>query len=135
MFKALNPYQLLAQAKMPVDCIELGRTPELSRFHCQKGKAWEWLTWADFRRRRLEVKMPGASDRTSMISMGDFLLDFAVRVSEQISTFKPFPPVPWDPTDPVRRWLLPYLRVSNIDELKDLLDNDIASLRKAIEQD
>lgn len=135
MFTALNPYQLLAEAKMPVDGIELGRTLELSRFHCQQGMEWEWLSWADFHRRRLPVEKPGSPAGTATISLGRFLLDFAVWVREQLNSFKTLPLVPWDPTHPVRAWLLPYLRVSNIDALKTLLDNDIAVLRQMAQED
>ena len=125
MFKALNPYQLLRVANGTVKSIRLGRTPELTQFFCtEDGGASRWRSWDDF------IRVPGKRG-----PMGKFLLECAEYVRDGVGRLKPAPSSPWDPTggEDELAWLLPYLTVTDLEELLKLLDTDIEMIRRAVQ--
>jgi hypothetical protein len=135
MFKLLNPYQMLSQnSNMPIDNIELGRTPELSRFHWSTGDTQMWLNWRDFSRRIIIVSNARTNKKES-ISVGHYLFDVASWLKGELNMIKSSVSLPWHPEDPVRKWLLPYVKVSNMDELRAMLDEDIALMQNTLNQD
>ena len=134
MFCILNPYQLLSQGNMPIDRIELGRTPERSRFHWKVDDKGEWLDWKYFSKRTLVVKK-GNGNGEETITVAEYLLSVAEWLKGKLLSIKRSESMIWDPGDHERKWILPYLKVSDVEEIKKMLDDDIALLMNAVKQD
>jgi hypothetical protein len=133
MFKALNPYQFLAVKGTPADRIELGRTPELSRCRWLAGGQPEWLTWKAFCQQIIPVRSkPGQTNSNEEMPVGKFLLHHAERLRAELDSSTT---LAWDPADQLRAWLSPYLTVTTLDDVKALLDQDIALLRETIQSE
>jgi hypothetical protein len=133
MFKAFNPYQFLAVKGTPADRIELGRTPELSRCRWRAGDQTEWLTWEAFCQRIIPVlSKPGQTNSNEEMSVGQFLLHHAERLRGDLDSSTA---LAWDPADKLRAWLSPYLTATTLDDVKALLDQDIALLRETIKSE
>lgn len=135
MFKLLNPYLMLSpDNNMPVDRIELGRTPELSRFYWNTGDTQMWLNWRDFSRRTIIVSNTRTKKKET-VPVGNYLFDVANWLKGELNTIKSPISLPWHPEDPARKWFLPYVKVSDMDELRAMLDEDIELIQKTLNQD
>ncbi len=133
MFKAFNCYQFLAVPGAPADRIELGRTPDVSRVRWLKDDKAEWLLWRAFCQQILPTRRrQGRTDLADETPVGQYLLTHAEWLRGELNSLKTFH---WDPGDQLRAWLSPYLTATTIDDVKALLDQDIALLRETIQSD
>jgi hypothetical protein len=133
MFKALNPYMLVAMdtSQMPITGIWPGVTPEeteLSLESRQVGGATRRHKWTDVAGvRYYNVKVNGRSKGNR--ALAEILVEYAKWMDDEVSKWKdPIPPRPWDPLDEIRQWFSPYLRVANVADLRQALADDVAML-------
>ena len=132
MFKALNPYMLMAMEEIPVADIRVGATPEetVLLIDLKQGRELEHKAWSEVAGVPCyDVRINGK--RKGNRSLADIFLEFAQWVESEVSTWKdPIGARPWHPKDGPRQWLSPYLRVANVAELRKALAEDIGMLKK-----
>lgn len=131
MFKAMNPYMLVAMEQIPVSDIIPGPTPDQTRLviDLKKGAGPELRTWSEVAGiRHFEVKINGRS--RGIRSLAEILLEFAQWIEAEIADWKdPISVRPWDPDDELRQWFSPYLKVAKVAELRSALADDIVLLK------
>jgi len=140
MFKALNPYMLIAMdtTEMPISDIWPGGTPEETEVACgdmqENGTPSRRTGWLDVAGLRYYNAKVGTR-KLGNCSLAEILCAFAKALNEEVSRWKdPIPPRPWDPLDKtgIRQWFSPYLRVATVADLREALAEDIGML-EAIE--
>lgn len=150
MFKALNPFQLFVN--LPIEEADLNPDFVKCRFllrlndtlAAEHGSPTKWLLGPEFLGYTMNVRYRGdKKDREILI--GSFLIQTAHDVRKAIDSWKDDSENQgtsgqagiraWQPDDPtgVRSWFCPYLKCASMAELKSRLDDDIAMLKKHME--
>ncbi|MGI6087481.1 MAG: hypothetical protein ACOYCD_05980 [Kiritimatiellia bacterium] len=132
MFKALNPYMLVAMEEIPITDIQPGPTPEKTFVYLDpqreenRGRKELRVTWTELCEIHFKARV---NKRERIMTVPDMLLEYLAWVDKELGGWKTVPPRPWDPDSAVGRWFSPYLRVSGMRELRDCLHADMVLLR------
>lgn len=125
MLKALNLYELLKVPETPFIKIKIGQTAEQTKILC---KSPQGLRWIPFPQIRLE-----SHDRMFLTEY--FLKEIGPKVIKGIKIKGNQDKLTWKPEEStsgsIRRWISPYLRVSDEGELEELLQEDLKTLAEA----